>query len=80
MQFKNFFKSIVFLSLLLGCTKHDPIPVSECPSIVSHAKSILGTMADSHEKMMSDCKKATDQQRGCAKAAKTPYSLSKCMN
>ena len=77
-------KIMVMIGLLIfvatGCTRYDPVPASQCHSIVTHAQGLLKENAPAYEKMMNDCKAATDEKRGCAKAAKNGLKLLGCLN
>ena len=70
------FVSVLFLQ---GCSSYDPVSVSKCAGVVRHAKKTLGKMAPNRSKMMADCKKATDNERGCIMAATTKMQVSKCL-
>ena len=69
--------SFVFV-LLSGCSKADPVPVSECKAVVSHAKRVLGDKAPSSSQMLKQCKAASDEARGCVMAADKPMKLLDC--
>ncbi|WP_100914907.1 hypothetical protein [Pseudoalteromonas spongiae] len=64
--------------LLTGCSKADPVPVSECKAVVSHAKRVLGDKAPSSSQMLKQCKAASDEARGCVMAADKPMKLLDC--
>lgn len=68
----------VFALSVVGCKKYDPVPESECKKVVTHARKVMGKHADKRSKMMKDCKAASDQERGCAKVAKSPAALLRC--
>jgi len=65
--------------LLTGCSSYDPVPVSKCSKVVSHAKKTLGKLAPTYSKMMASCKKASDQERGCIMAATKAGQVAQCM-
>ena len=67
-----------FAFLLTGCSKADPVSVSECKSVVAHAKRVLGDKAPSSSEMLKQCKAATDEARGCVLAADKPMKLLDC--
>ncbi|MDE3272848.1 hypothetical protein [Pseudoalteromonas sp. G4] len=67
-----------FTFLLTGCSKADPVPVSECKAVVAHAKRVLGDKAPSSSEMLKQCKAATDEARGCVLAADKPMKLLDC--
>ena len=67
----------VSLFTMFACSKK--VPVSECKTVVAHAKKIMGNDAPSASKLMEDCKAATDEQRGCAMDAKNSLSLAACL-
>jgi len=75
------FTIVLFASVLFfqGCSNYDPVFASDCAGVVSHAKKTLGKLAPKRSKMMADCKKATDNERGCIMAATTKVQISKCM-
>jgi len=64
--------------LLLSCSKATPVPASECKQVVSHVKKVLGKNAPSNSKMLKQCKKATDEARGCVMAADKPMKILQC--
>jgi len=70
----------LFVSVLLlhGCTNYDPVAASQCNKVVSHAKKILADFAPSRSEMMADCKKATDNERGCIMAATKKGEIAQC--
>lgn len=72
--------SIVLISIatLTACSKADPVPVTECKKVVSHAKKVLGEQAPSSSKMLKQCKAASDEVRGCVLAADKPMKILKC--
>jgi uncharacterized protein YcfL len=70
--------SLLLLVVLAGCSKAEPVPVSECKSVVAHAKRILGDKAPSSSEMLKQCKAATDEARGCVLAADKPMKLLDC--
>ncbi|WDE00666.1 hypothetical protein [Thalassomonas actiniarum] len=65
-------------ALLPGCSKHEPVPASQCDRVVAHAKKVLGSKAPSTAEMNKQCKGATDDARGCVLAADKPMKLLKC--
>ncbi|KPV96332.1 hypothetical protein AN214_01678 [Pseudoalteromonas sp. P1-9] len=64
--------------VLSGCSKADPVPVTECKTVVSHAKRVLGDKAPSSSQMLKQCKAASDEARGCVMAADKPMKLLDC--
>jgi len=64
--------------ILQGCSSYDPVPASQCKKVVKHAKEVLGSFAPKYSEMMSDCKKATDQERGCIMAATKKGQIAQC--
>ena len=77
----KYFMIAVFVSLLFtqGCSTYAPVSASQCVGVVKHTKKILGLMAPKHKKMMVDCKKATDDVRGCIMAATTKIQIAQCV-
>jgi len=69
---------VTLLSLLTACSKATPIPVSECENVVSHVKKVLSKNAPSHSKILKQCKKASDEARGCVMAADKPMKILQC--
>lgn len=65
--------------LISGCSSYDPVPVEKCPEVVRHAQKVLGSMAPAYNQMMSDCKGASDSERGCVMAATKTGKLAQCM-
>lgn len=65
--------------LIQGCSSYDPVDISECSKVVSHAKKVLGKLAPSSKEMMASCKTASDQDRGCIMASDKPMKISSCM-
>ncbi|MFT7561666.1 MAG: hypothetical protein ACI93R_003595 [Flavobacteriales bacterium] len=70
----------MFIGVLLvsGCSDYDPVSVSKCPQVVSHATKVLGDFAPSHSEMMAECKKATDKERGCVMEATKTGQIAQC--
>ncbi len=66
------------LFVLAGCENHDPVAVSECPKLVKHSQGILKALARPTPEMMAECKKMSDEQRGCVKNANIVHDLVKC--
>jgi len=75
---KKFSILIFTIATLTACSKADPVPVSECKKVVSHAKKVLGDQAPSSSKMLKQCKAASDEARGCVLAADKPMKILKC--
>jgi len=74
------FTGLITGSLLIqGCNSYDPVPVSQCKKVVKHAKKVLGKMAPKHSKMIADCKKASDSERGCIMAATKAGAMAQCL-
>ena len=71
---------LVILGLVagLGCGGHPEVAAEDCGKIVSHAQKLLGSKADPASKLMSDCKKASGSERGCALAAQSAADLLRC--
>ena len=69
---------LISLIILTACSKVTPIPVSECKNVISHVKKVLGKNAPSHSKMLKQCKKASDEARGCVMAADKPMKILQC--
>ncbi|PCJ46745.1 MAG: hypothetical protein COA99_02090 [Moraxellaceae bacterium] len=63
---------------LQACSRYDPVPASDCNKVVSHAQKVLGSMAPSRSEMMTDCKKASDNDRGCIMAATKKGQIAQC--
>ncbi|MCJ8319070.1 MAG: hypothetical protein MJK12_05525 [Colwellia sp.] len=70
----------LFVSVLVmqGCSNYEPVPVSECNKVVAHAAKVLGNFAPSHSEMMADCKKSTDNDRGCIMASTKKGQIAQC--
>lgn len=67
------------VSFLSGCGKsYDPVALSRCGEVVSHARKLLGTRADSYSESMKQCKGASDGERGCAMVADSAADLMRC--
>ena len=66
---------IVFIQ---GCSRYDPVPVSDCKKVVRHAQKVLGDLAPSKKEMMADCKKASDNDRGCIMASSKKGQVAQC--
>ena len=49
---------------LTACSKYEPVSVDQCSKVVSKARKVMGSSADSKSDMMKQCKAATDQERG----------------
>ena len=71
--------AIICTVFLASCESYEPVAVSECPKVVSHAQKVLGDFAPSRSEMMADCKKASDSERGCVMAATKKGKLAQCM-
>lgn len=62
-----------------GCSdSYDPVPSSKCSMVVKHSTDILKKLAKPKEEMIKECRKATDEQRGCVMQAKIVADLAKC--
>jgi len=70
----------LFVGVLLmqGCSNYEPVSVSECNKVVAHATKILASFAPSQSEMMADCKKATDNERGCIMASTKKGQIAQC--
>ncbi len=77
----KYFLIALFVSILLfqGCSSYAPVSVSQCVEVVKHTKKMLGRMAPKRKRMMVDCKKATDEARGCIMAATTKIQIAHCV-
>jgi hypothetical protein len=71
--------SLLVSGLLLGCSDYDPVPKSQCSSVVQHAQKVLGAMSPEYSQMMADCKGASDKERGCVMAATKKGQVAQCM-
>jgi len=71
----------LFVGVLLiqGCSSYEPVPVSQCSSVIKHAKKVLGSAAPKSSEMKANCKEATDQERGCIMAATTKGLIAQCL-
>jgi hypothetical protein len=65
--------------LMQACSNYEPVSVSECNKVVAHATKVLGSFAPSQSEMMVDCKKATDNERGCIMASTKKGQIAQCM-
>lgn len=72
------FLAIAALLTLSACSKYEPVPADQCSKVVSKARKVMGSSADSKADMMKQCKEATDQERGCANEATTKADLMRC--
>jgi ABC-type uncharacterized transport system auxiliary subunit len=74
--------SAVLAALLLGLwgcgNKYEPVAVSKCSKVVKHARKLMGNKADSVSKMTTQCKAASDQERGCVMVADSKADLMRC--
>ena len=70
--------SLALILALSSCGEAPKVPPSECKAVVKHVKSVLGKFAPGDKEIMSQCKAATDEARGCAMAAKKPMKLTQC--
>ena len=65
---------------LSGCSEnYEPIPVGQCGKVVKHSMSILKKLAKPQAEMINECRKFTDEQRGCAMNASIVADLAKCV-
>jgi hypothetical protein len=64
---------------LQSCTNYEPVAISECKVVVKHAQKLLGDLAPRRSQLMTDCKKATDKERGCVMAATTGGQAARCL-
>ncbi len=62
----------------VACKSHDPVPVSSCAQVVSHARKLLGDRAESWAKMNQRCQTASDQDRGCVMVADSAADILRC--
>lgn len=65
--------------VITACTDYDPVPASDCSNVVQHAQEVLGNFAPSYNDLMTDCKSASDSERGCVMAATKKGQLAQCM-
>ncbi|OUS29209.1 hypothetical protein A9Q99_08830 [Gammaproteobacteria bacterium 45_16_T64] len=65
-------------AFIQGCSRYDPVPVSDCSKVVRHAQKVLGDLAPSHKEMMTDCKAASDNDRGCIMASSKKGEVAQC--
>lgn len=65
--------------LLSACGGPPPVAASQCDKVVKHVQSVLKDKSPSRAKLTSQCKAATDEQRGCAMAADKPMKVLQCM-
>ncbi len=71
--------SIFAVINLSGCSESfQPVPVSQCGKVVKHTTSILKKLAKPQAEMIQECRKFTDEQRGCAMQASIVHDLAKC--
>lgn len=64
---------------LSGCSEsYKPVPVEQCGKVVKHTASILQKLAKPQAEMIQECRKFTDEQRGCALQASIVADLAKC--
>lgn len=70
---------VLGISFISGCSNYEPVAASECGKVVKHAQKVLGSMAPSRSDMMADCKKASDNERGCVMASDKKGALAQCM-
>ncbi|MEE8057631.1 MAG: hypothetical protein V3T17_07340 [Pseudomonadales bacterium] len=70
------FVGVLFIQ---GCSDYDPVPASQCTDVVQHAQKVLGDFAPDYAKMMTDCKQASDTERGCVMAATKKGQVAQCM-
>ncbi|WP_325893075.1 hypothetical protein [Grimontia sp. NTOU-MAR1] len=64
---------------LTACSDYDPVAESDCGKVVSHAQKILGALAPSAGELMSQCKAASDSERGCVMASTKKGQLAQCL-
>lgn len=69
----------IAILIVPACTKHDPVPVSDCGKVVKHAMKVLKNFDPKRSDLMKNCKQATDTQRGCVMASKKAGKLAQCM-
>ncbi len=75
---KHILPVCVLSVLLAGCTDYAPVAASKCPKLVSHSQNILKKLARPTPEMMRECKKLTDEQRGCIQEATIVHDLVQC--
>jgi len=64
--------------LISACSNYEPVSVAECDKVVAHAAKVLGNFAPKQSVMMADCKKATDNERGCIMASTKKGQIAQC--
>ncbi len=73
------FALLILIACSAGaCQSYEPVPVSDCRKVVTHARSLLGEKADSWTKMQKSCEEATDEERGCVQAADSAADILRC--
>ncbi|EOD79349.1 hypothetical protein RN22_18955 [Grimontia sp. AD028] len=79
---KNTIKTTLLATAVFGlaaCSDYDPVAESDCNKVVSHAQKILGALAPSAGELMSQCKAASDSERGCVMASTKKGQLAQCL-
>ena len=62
-----------------GCSRtYEPVAASKCEAVVDHSIEILHKLAKPRPELLRDCRKASDQQRGCIMEASIVADLAKC--
>ncbi len=69
---------LITIWILTACSKVEPVPVSECKTVVSHVKKVLKERAPSNSEMLKQCEAASDEARGCVMAADKPMKILQC--
>ena len=80
-KLSNLVITIPFVAILglSGCSEnYQPIPVEQCGKVVKHSTSILKKLAKPQAEMIQECRKFTDEQRGCAMQASIVADLANC--
>ena len=75
---KTTFLATTFFGLA-ACSDYEPVAQSDCGKVVSHAQKILGALAPSAGELMSQCKAASDSERGCVMASTKKGQLAQCL-
>ena len=64
--------------IFFACSKLEPVPVTECNKVISHAKKILGARAPTKQEMTKQCQEASDEARACVLDADKPMKMLQC--
>jgi len=69
---------IVSTFIIQSCTNYEPVAVSQCKVVVKHAQKVLGSLSPRRSELMTDCKKASDTERGCVMSSKKSGEILQC--